>query len=160
MKTLWRAALLLSLCAAARAEVVRPAPDFALAGMGRSASLRAFRGQPVVLVIARGARDGNLRKQLAWLRARYQEFATEKVVFVAALENGDDVRSDIPFILAANPDQVAADYDAGRRFCIAVIGVDGNLDLITDKPIPASRVRDAIFNNFELQQSARKQTGF
>ncbi|MGA3170161.1 MAG: hypothetical protein ABSE62_04040 [Chthoniobacteraceae bacterium] len=160
MRTLWRAALLILLCASARAAVVRPAPDLGLEGAARPASLRGLRGQPVVVLIARSARDGDFRKEVYWLKAMFQQFASEKVVFVAAILNGPQmVRSDIPFVIASNPAQVAEEYGVDRRFAIAVIGVDGNLDLITYKVIPASRVRDAIFNNFEFQQESRKQGG-
>ena len=159
MKLLLRAALVLSLCAAAaQAVVVRPAPDFGLEGVRKDTSLRSFRGQSVVLVITRSARDKEFRKELAMLKEMYPQFAAEKVIFVAAIENGPaDVPSNIPFVTAANPAQVAADYGVNGRFAIAVIGVDGNLDLITNRIIAAARVRDAIFNNYDSQQAARKQ---
>jgi hypothetical protein len=111
-----------------------------------------------VLVIGRDARDKYFRRQVYRLRSMYQVFATEKVLFVAAIENGPaEVPSDIPFVTAANPAQVASDYGVSGRFAIAVIGVDGNLDLITDKVISAERVRDVVFNNYEGQAEARKQ---
>lgn len=158
MKRLARATLILSLCATAQAMVVRPAPDFGIEGVAKTTSLRSFRGQAVVLVIARDARVKEFRREVARLKEMYQQFATQKVVFVAAIENGPaEVHSDIPFVTAANPAQVAADYGVNGRFAIAVIGVDGNVDLITQKVIPASRVRDAVFNNYELQAGARKQ---
>ena len=158
MKRLLRAALLLSFCGTIHGEVVRPAPNFGLDGVAGGGSLRSFRGHPVVLVIARSAREKDYRKEVYRLGALYGQFSNEKVIFVAAIENGPaQVPSDIPFITAANPQQVAADYGVTGRFAIAVIGVDGNLDLITTKVIPAARVRDAIFNNFDSQQAARKQ---
>jgi hypothetical protein len=80
------------------------------------------------------------------------------VVFVAAIENGPaDVPSDIPFVIASNPAQVAADYGVTGRCAVAVIGIDGNLDFITTKLIAAERVKDVIFNNYEKQAAARKQ---
>jgi len=158
MKLLLRAAPILSLCAAAQAVVVRPAPNFGLEGVRKDTSLRSFRGQSVVLVITHSTRDKEFRKELAMLKEMYPQFAAEKVIFVAAVEYGPaDVPSNIPFVNAANPAQVAADYGVNGRFGIAVIGVDGNLDLITTRVIFAARVRDAVFNNFESQQAARKQ---
>jgi hypothetical protein len=160
MKILTRIAALLALCATAQAAVVRPAPNFGLEGVARSTSLRSFRGQAVVLVIGLSARDKQFRRQVYRLKDLYGQFATEKVVFVAAIENGpQDVPSNIPFVTAANPSQVAADYGVTGRFAIAVIGVDGNLDMITTKVIPAARVKDVIFNNFETQTNARKELG-
>ncbi len=161
MAALLRAVLILSLCAAARADVVRPAPGFNLDGVAKPMSLRGFRGQAVVLVIARTARDADFRNQVRRLRDAYSQLATEKVIFVAAIEQGPaDVPSDIPFAIAANGAQVAADYGVTGRFAIAVIGVDGNLDLITNKVIAAERVRDIVFDNFESQQGSRKQPNF
>ena len=162
MKMLLRAALLLSLFATiqhgAQAGVVRPAPSFGFEGLAKASNLHGFHGQSVVLVITRSARDKEFRKQVARLKEMYAQFATEKVVFVAAIENGPaEVRSDIPFVTAANPAQVAADYGVTGRFAIAVIGVDGNLDMITNRVVGAERVRDVIFNNYESQQASRKQ---
>ena len=160
MKRLVHAALLLSFCATLRGEVPRPAPNFAIEGVAIGGSLRGFRGQPVVLVIGRSARDKQFRAEVYRLRQLYGQFSNEKVIFVAAVETGpDQVPSDIPFVNAANPRQVAADYGVKGRFAIAVIGVDGNLDLITTRLIAPERVRDAVFNNFESQASSRKPLG-
>lgn len=158
MRRLFAAVLLFSLCATAGAVVVRPAPNFEIEGTGKS--LRSFRGQPVVLVIAQSARRKEFRAQVALLKEMYPQFSTEKVIFVAAIESGpQEIRSDIPFVTAASPQQVAADYGVTGRFAIAVIGVDGNLDMITKRVIPAARVRDMVFNNFEIQAAGRKQPG-
>jgi hypothetical protein len=160
MKTLFRAALLLCLytglfIAAARAGVVRPAPDFKFDGIPKS--LRSFRGQPVVLIITRRTRDKDFRKQVTALGPFYGRLSEEKAVFVAVIEEGPgEVKSNIPFAYAANPAQVAADYGVTGRFAIAVIGVDGNLDMITTRPVPAPRVRDMINNNYDLQIQSRK----
>jgi hypothetical protein len=87
----------------------------------------------------------------------FSQFATERVIFVAAIENGpQQVLSNIPFVVASNPQQVAADYGVNGRYAIAVIGVDGNLDMITTRMIAPERVRDMVFNNFDTQSEARK----
>jgi hypothetical protein len=151
------AALVLSPAAAGHAAVVRPAPNFDLEGLPKASSLRSFRGQPVVLVITRRAKESAFRNELSRLKELYSQFANEKVLFVAAFEEGpEDVPSNIPFMVAANGAQVAADYGVTGHFAIAVIGVDGNVDLFTTKVINAARVKDAVFNNFETQQSSRK----
>jgi len=114
-----------------------------------------------VLIIARDTRVKEFRAMIVRLRQMYAQFAAEKVVFVAAIENGPaEVLSDIPFAIAANPAQVAADYGVTGRYAIAVIGTDGNLDMITNRMIAAERVRDVVFNNFESQQQSRKLPGF
>ena len=157
MKMLTRAALVLALCATAQADVVRPAPNFGIDGVAKTTSLRSFRGQSVVLLITRSAREKNFRSQVYRLRDLYSQFATEKVIFVAAIQSGpENVPSDIPFVTAANPAQVASDYGVNGRFAVAVIGIDGNLNLITTKVINATRIKDIIFNNYDKQQTARK----
>ncbi|HEX4086633.1 MAG TPA: hypothetical protein VHY22_17100 [Chthoniobacteraceae bacterium] len=154
-----RAAALLCLCTAAvHAGVVRPAPDFKLDGIPKT--LHSLRGQPVVLIIAQKMRLKEFKKELFLLGPMYPRFSEQKVVFVAAIEHGPtDIHSNIPFANAANPSQVAADYGVNGRFAIAVIGVDGNLDLITARPISAARVRDMIINNYETQASSRAIPG-
>jgi hypothetical protein len=160
MRGLVRAALAVSFCASMHGEMVRPAPNFGVDGVARGSSLRSFRGQAVVLVIGRSARDKEFRTEVGRLRQIYGQLSTEKVIFVAAVENGpQEVPSDIPFMTAENPQQVAADYGVRGRFAIAVIGVDGNLDFITSRLIAPERVRDVVFNNFESQAQARKPLG-
>ena len=61
-----------------------------------------------------------------------------------------------PFVLAADPAQVAADYGVTGRFAIAVIGTDGNLDFITTRIVAGERIRDMVYNNYESQSAARK----
>jgi hypothetical protein len=159
MRSLVRAALVLSFCATMHGAVIRPAADFGIEGVAKG-GLRSFRGQPVVLLITRSARDKEFRVEVNRLRQLYGQFSNEKVIFVAAIENGpQQVPSDIPFLTAANPAQVAADYGVTGRFAIAVIGVDGNLDLITGRVIAPERVRDVLFNNYEGQAIARKPLG-
>jgi hypothetical protein len=157
MNTFLRTALIILIGATAHAAVVRPAPNFGLEGTPRASSLKSFRGQSVVLVFTRSARGRAFREMVRRLRGIYGQFATEKVLFVAAITEGpQDVPSDIPFVLASNPAQVASDYGITGKFGIAVIGIDGNLDLITEKMIAAARVKDAISNNYETQSAARK----
>jgi hypothetical protein len=128
--------------------------------VAKGSSLRSFRGQAVVLVVTRNARDKEFRVEIERLRTLYAQFSTEKVLFVAAIENGPDaVPSDIPFVTAADPGQVAADYGLNGRFGIAVIGVDGNLDMVTSKVVAGERVRDVVFDNYESQAQARKPLG-
>jgi hypothetical protein len=141
--------------AAVHADVVRPAPEFKLDGIPKT--LRSFRGQPVVLIIAQKTRLKDFKKQLFLLGPMYARYSEQHAVFVAAIEQGPtDIHSNIPFAAAANPAQVAADYGVNGRFAIAVIGVDGNLDFITTRPVPGARVRDMIINNYESQAAERK----
>jgi len=156
MKPIFLAASLCLLAVACPAEVVRRAPDFTWQGAG-SASRRSFRGQPVVVLIAKNARVGAFRAQVRKLRDTYQEFANRKVIFAAAIANGDpDIRSDIPFVIAENGAQVAAEYGVDEKFGIVIIGSDGNIDLQTSRVIPASRVREVILNSFTEQTAHRK----
>lgn len=147
--------------ALARADVVRPAPNFTW-GTGRT--LKSWKGQPVVLLIAPSPRSSAFRKQARRIQAAYQEFAARNAVFVAAFTEPDALSlpvsnrlpSDIPFVIAHNGPNIAADYSFDGNFDLAVIGKDGNLDLNTAKVVPASRIMDMILNNHEQQAAERK----
>jgi hypothetical protein len=155
MRPLAALALSLCLCAAAHGQVVRPAPNFDLAGTGKS--LKDFRGQTVVLLITKSAREKHFREMVYRLKQLYSDFAAERVIFVAAIENGpQEVLSNIPFVVAANPQEVASEYGVNGRYAIAVIGADGNVDLITDRLVAPERVRDMVYNNYESQAASRK----
>ena len=146
------------MCVFTWANVVRPAHDFTWQGAGRATSLRSLKGQPVVLLIAKSDRVGAFKSQVNKLKELYQNFASRKVVFVAAFEEGEGtVKSDIPFAIAANGSKVAADYGVSDPFNIVIIGKDGNIDLQTPKVIPASRVRDVLINSFVVQAGERKR---
>ena len=151
-------ALLALLLPCAGAGVVRPAPSFTFGAAGGKNSLGSLRGQPVVLVIAQNGKTKALRSQMKSFRNVYHDCASRGAIFVAALaDGGGTVPSDIPFVLANNGAAVAAAYEMRGDFLIAVIGRDGNLDLVTDKPIPGARVLEVIRNNFDVQEKARRE---
>jgi hypothetical protein len=151
--------LLAVLTPCAHASIVRPAPSFTFGGAGGRSSLGGLRGTPVVLVIARTGKAKALRTQLKNLSDVYHDCASRGTIFVAALsDGGGTVPSDIPFVLANGGASVAAAYGMQGDFLIAIIGRDGNLDLITDKPIPGRRVFEVLKNNFDVQEKARRET--
>lgn len=157
LSPLLAALLLFAGAADSGANVVRPAPNFGWDGPRGLNSLRSVKGQPVVLLIARDSRVRALRKQIKELKSIYHEFAARKVIFAAAIVNGpQEVRSDIPFALTSNPGQVAVEYGVKDRFCIVIIGPDGNVDYQTSEVVPAPRVRDVLANTFESQAPQRK----
>lgn len=138
-------------------EVVRPAPSFAcVAGK----SLKSFKGQPVILLIAPCPSSRAFRKQAQRIQAAYQGFAARNAVFIAVFTDpesaGGPIPSNIPFILARDGASVAAAYGFDGKFNLSVVGRDGNLDLTTSKVVPASRVMDMIYNNAEQQVAERK----
>lgn len=150
-------ALLAAFIPDVNAAVVRPAPPFTFAGAGGKNSLGSLRGQPVVLLIARSGKTSTLRSQLKSLKNIYHDCSSRGAVFVAALTDGGTMPSDIPFVLADNGAAVAAAYGMRGSFLIAIIGRDGNMDLVTDKPIPGARVFEVIKNNFDMQEKARRE---
>lgn len=141
-----------------RAEVVRPAPDFAWEGAGGTTkSLKSLRGQPVVLLIADSARSGRLRSQIDRLEELYRFYSARGVVFAVALRSeARPLKSDIPFVEARSGADVAGRYGVERGFSIAIIGPDGNVDYITDQVLPGERVRDVVNNSYVRQQAIRK----
>jgi len=144
------------------ADVVRLAPDFSWQGAGsKRNTLKTLRGQPVVLIIAKSAREGAFRKQVKRLKEIYEEFASRNVVFVAALEEeGGVIPTDVPMVIANNGAKIAADYQAEGAFNLIVIGRDGNMDMQTSRVVPASRIKDVINNSFSIQAEQRNRKKF
>ena len=137
--------------------VVRPAPDFTYSGIGGNKSLRSLHGQPVLVLVTKSPKTKAFRKQLKDIASIYQEFASRGTVIVAAFSEGDgEVQSNIPVVVASNGAAVASAYGLSGDFAIAIIGRDGNLDLLTDKVLPAFRIREVIQNSFDVQNTARK----
>jgi hypothetical protein len=138
--------------------VVRPAPNVTwLDASGKLKSLAAFKGQPVVLLVAPSPRDRRFRAQVGQLQKMYERYASAKVVFLVAFtKEPGRIRSNIPFTLAGDGPRVAFDYETGERFGIAVIGRDGNLDYVTRKVLPAQRIFDVINNSFVPQELLRR----
>lgn len=151
-------AAILGLAGDGLAATPRPASDFSYSGVGGKKGLRTLRKQPVVLVISKSPDNRTFRKQVKALLPIYQEFASKKVVFFAAFsEESGEVASNIPFVVTENGPGVAAAYDLKDDLVVAIIGPDGNLDLITDKVLAAFRIREVIQNSFEVQNLARKE---
>lgn len=159
LRPLLACALVALLASAVTAAVVRPAPSFSFTGVGGRQTLASLRGHPVVLLIAKTAGAKPLRTQLKNIKSAYHDCASRGALFVAALvDEGGNVPSDIPFILAQNGAAVAAAYGMKDDFLIAVIGRDGNLDLTTDKPVSGARVLEVIKNNADVQEKARRES--
>ena len=140
------------------AAVIRLAPEFGFPGAGNKVqTLRSLRGQSVVLLIAKNPENRSLKKQAKYLREIYEQFASKKVVFVAALGSGTGpIQSDIPFVVASNGPAVASAYGVQGDFSLVIIGKDGNVDYQTNKVCSPERVRDVIQNSFEVQETSRK----
>lgn len=160
MHSVTRLALALFVAAAcvADAEVVRLAPELTFPGpANKTQTLKSLRGQPVVLLIASSPDNKAFRKQLAYFRDGYQQFAARKTIFIAAFQKDSPqaVKSNIPFVIAGDGNAVAAAYQA-KEFSLVIIGVDGNIDYQTDKPRPAWRIHDVTQNSYEVQAGSRK----
>ncbi|MEY5025721.1 MAG: hypothetical protein RLZZ244_1249 [Verrucomicrobiota bacterium] len=151
------AALLLA--PTARAEVVRPAPDFPLHGFEKSRSLKSFQGQPVVVLFADSPTSRAFRSQLRELESSYGHFASRKVLFVAAFRkhSADPVQSNIPFVLATSGKDACQSFAVQSPFAIAILGADGNLDYLTNKPLQANRIREVLQNSFTVQKALRQK---
>jgi hypothetical protein len=76
--------------------------------------------------------------------------------FVAFTGESGRIRSNIPFLTVDHPTETAYLYDVSKGFAIAVIGVDGNLDCLSTKPLPGQRVLDLINNNASVQEQLRR----
>lgn len=150
--------LALGLISPLPAVVVRPAPNVNWVELdGKIKGLSAFKGQPVVLVIAPSPRSWKFRSQIGQFHTMYERMAAQKVIFIAAFtQEPGRIKSNIPFVIAADGPRAGYDYDVSGGFAIAVIGRDGNLDYITDRVLPAQRVYDVIENSYVTQELLRR----
>jgi hypothetical protein len=140
------------------ALVVRPAANIQwLDANGKLKGLAAFKGKPVVVVVARSPRDWAFRSQVGQLNKMYERLAANKVIFIVAF-TGEQGRigSNIPFVLAPDGPRVAYDYQMGEKFGIAIVGRDGNLDYVTNKVLPVQRIYDIVGASFVTQEMIRR----
>lgn len=142
----------------ASAEVVRPAPDFVWLSSGaKGKNLKSLRGQPVVLIVAESPRQRIFRAQVGQLQKVYQLLGNDKMVAVAAFTREPGViRSNIPFVLAADSGYVSSTYGVQGNFGVFVIGKDGNIDALSKKVISGQRIIDIINNSFVVQRDNRR----
>jgi hypothetical protein len=142
------------------AEVVRPAPDFPLPTVGSNASLRGtLDGQPVVILFDDSPRAGAFKKQAKLLEQQYRFFAGRDTVFLAVFSDPevDRVESDIPFVVVPNGGGVSNQYGVEPgKFGLAVIGPDGNIDLVTQEVVSGEWILAVIDNTYEVQEAARE----
>lgn len=142
--------------------VVRPAPDFAWVGSGgKTAGLKALRGQPLVLIIARSPDQHEFRKQVDRIDHLYLDLSARKTVFLAAFSGQPGrVPSNVPYALAANGAAVAASYGVpANGFAVVVISSDGNMDLFSTQVEAAQRLLDIINNSYQPQAASRSGLG-
>ena len=141
----------------------RPAPDFVLLGPGNHAvQSKQFRGQPVVILVAASPESPELRKEADRIEHLYLDLSARRAIFVAAFTagNGARVASNVPYIVAENGAAVARAYGvAGAGFAVIVIGVDGNVDMVSTQVEAAQRILDVINNNGSIQASNRVGLG-
>jgi hypothetical protein len=148
----------LLLAAPLQAEVVRPAPDFSwIDSTGKSKSAKELRGRPLIVIIAESPRQWAFRSQVGQLQKIYQRFAADGLVCVAAFSQEPGViRSNIPFLTVPDGPTAAATFDTAQGFSISIIGMDGNLDYVSNRVVAAQRIHDIIDNSFAKQKLLRR----
>jgi hypothetical protein len=140
------------------AEVVRPAPDFSwIDSTGKSKPAKELRGRPLIVIIAESPRQWAFRSQVGQLQKIYQRFAADGLVCVAAFSQEPGViRSNIPFLTVPDGPTAAAAFDTAQGFSISIIGMDGNLDYVSNRVVAAQRIHDIIDNSFAKQKLLRR----
>lgn len=141
-----------------KGTVPNAAPAFAGgAAEGRTITLSSLKGKPVLLLVAPSPKDRLFRSQISELRGYFERLASRGTICFAAftLESGV-IPSNIPFLTVNNPAAVSSSYDVPSGFAVAVIGVDGNLDCLSTKPLPGQRIIDIMNNNASVQEKLRR----
>lgn len=148
----------LLLAAPLLAEVVRPSPDFSwIDSTGKSKSAKELRGRPLIVIIAESPRQWAFRSQVGQLQKIYQRFAADGLVCIAAFSQEPGViRSNIPFLTVPDGPTAAAAFDTAQGFSISIIGMDGNLDYVSNRVVAAQRIHDIIDNSFAKQKLLRR----
>ena len=146
------------LAAPLHAEVVRPAPDFSwIDSTGKSKPAKELRSRPLIVIIAESPRQWAFRSQVGQLQKIYQRFAADGLVCIAAFSQEPGViRSNIPFLTVPDGPTAAAAFDTAQGFSISIIGMDGNLDYVSNRVVPAQRIHDIIDNSFAKQKLLRR----
>lgn len=158
MKSLFAIVFLVLGAGFLQADVVRPAPEFSwVDSTGARKSSKDFLGRPVVILVAESPRQWAFRSQVGQLQKMYERLAAEKIVCVAAFtQTPGVVRSNIPFVTAADGPRLAYDLQVDRGFAIAIIGKDGNLDFAGRKVLPVQRIYDILDNSYTVQKALRR----
>ena len=137
--------------------VITPAPDVTWQENGKLTHLSSLRGKPVLLLIAPSPQDHSFLNQLSNLKEMYGRLANRELICVAAFYQQEGViPSNIPFITASNGAAIAAAYALQKVFAAAVIGTDGNLDCLSNKPLPGQRIDDLIDASYTTQVKMRR----
>ena len=123
------------------AKVVRAMPDFSwVDSTGKTKSSKDLRGRPLVILIADSPTEWAFRSQVGQLQKIYQRFAADGLVCIA-----------VPDGTAA-----AAAFDTAQGFSISIIGMDGNLDYVSNRVVAAQRIHDIIDNSYAKQKLLRR----
>ena len=141
-----------------QANVVRPSPDFPwIDSTGKSKTAKDLRGRPLVVLVAESPRQWAFRSQVGQLQKIYERFAADGLVCIAVFSREPGViRSNIPFVTVPDNAATAAAFDTPTGFSISVIGMDGNLDSVGNRVLPAQRIFDIIDNSFAKQKLLRR----
>ena len=143
----------------AMAEVVRPAPQVAFPPAdGHARTLKSFKGQPMIVLLADSAKRGDFRTQLKEMEKSFDRLSVRKTVIAAAFKKEDsgEIRSNIPVITLPNGANACEAFQLKGNFAIALIGPDGNLDSITNNILNINRILEVMQNSFEIQKAAHR----
>ena len=119
------------------AEVVRAMPDFSwVDSTGKTKSSKDLRGRPLVVLIADSPTEWAFRSQVGQLQKIYQRFAADGLVCIAAFSREPGlIRSNIPFLTVPDGPTAATAFDTAQGFSISIIGMDGNLDYVSNRVV-------------------------
>ncbi|MCS7009238.1 MAG: hypothetical protein NZL93_04800, partial [Chthoniobacterales bacterium] len=136
-------------------QTPRPFPEFRwLDYSGKPVSSKNLAGSPIIVLFSPTFKNWQLKQQIKQLEKIYQLLAAEKTLcFLATNQFPQKVISNIPFLFVANPNELSQKLNLPSKFAIAIVGRDGNLDLITHRRQSGQRVLDIIRNSFASQQA-------
>ncbi len=143
----------------AHADVVRPAPQVAFPSVdGAKLSLKSFRGQPIIVLLADASSRSALRTQIKEIEKAFDRLAIRKTLVAVALkdDDGTGLHSNIPLTVLPEGASACDAFQLKGKFAIALIGPDGNLDYQTDKILNINRILEVMQNSYEVQKGAHR----
>jgi uncharacterized protein YccT (UPF0319 family) len=152
-------AFLLLTCTVSMAGVVRPAPQIAFPSVdGNARTLKSFRGQPIIVLLADSPKRGDFRTQLKEMEKSFDRLAIRKTLVVAAFRKQDsgEITSNIPVLTLPDGPGACDAFQMKGKFAIAIVGPDGNLDYLTNNILNINRILEVMQNSYEIQKAAHR----
>lgn len=139
-------------------QTPRPIPEFLwLDSKGKAVSSNSLKGKPLLILFSPSITGWTIQRQIRQIQSYFDKLASEKTICLLALDSiPNKIPSNVPFVLIGNTSDLRQKLGIQSKFAIAVVGHDGNVDLLTHRRQSAQRILDIIRNSQVFQQALRR----